>query len=277
VLFWHQKWREVFHHVVARGPFNEKFLKELRNHGLEAYPAQADKGYASLVQNYRRTLLQFEKEPGVEGVLHLHDDAMVKMRALTRANSTLQQFPFPTNDIIVNRIPKRPFYMDPRTIRDKDLASKWSWKIYPNGTYLKFNGDTFPEFDKPLRRSLEPASAKYREPDGTFLFAGHALADFMFLPMKYVRQVDELAELFHGKPGIFHECATPTIVDKLRHFYNATVRVVPICTDGSIRNTQEMVLNCLESNKHRYAVMHPFKLSQGFASWDATFDALVRG
>jgi hypothetical protein len=295
VLFWHQKWREVFHHVVARGPFNKKFLQELRDHGLEAYPAQGDKGYASLVQNYRRTLLQFEKEPGVEGVLHLHDDAMVNMRALTRANGTLQQFPFPTGDIIVNRIPNRPFYMDPRTVRDKDLASLWSWKIYPNGTYLKFNGEIFPEFDKPLRRSLEPwawygrcfpgherlaadpASAKYRESDGTFLFAGHALADFLFLPMKYFRQVDELAELFLGKPAIFHECATPTIVDKLRHFYNATVRVVPICTDGSIRNTKEMVLNCLESNKHRYAVMHPFKLSQGFASWDATFDALVRG
>jgi hypothetical protein len=108
------------------------------------------------------------------------------------------------------------------------------------------------------RLAADPASAKYREPDGTFLFVGHALADFMFLPIKYVRQVDALAELFHGKPAIFHECATPTIVDKLRHFYNATVQVFPICTNGSIRNTQEMVLNCLESNKHRYAVMHPF-------------------
>ena len=80
VLFWVQKWGQVFHHVEVRGPFPNKQLQELRCKGVNAYYGNKDKGFYSPIENLIKSLeLHSNNGNEIEGVLYIHDDGLLNM------------------------------------------------------------------------------------------------------------------------------------------------------------------------------------------------------
>ena len=75
----------------------------------------------------------------------------------------------------------------------------------------------------------DPASAKYRQGDGSLLFPSYSQSDFLFVPTKYSGEFAEAASL-HLKHGVFLECVIPKIPDIIHQQTNAEVRVVKLCT-----------------------------------------------
>jgi len=71
----------------------------------------------------------------------------------------------------------------------------------------------------------DPASAIYREKDGSVLFSPRVQADFMFVPTKYAGHFARASEL-HLKHRIWIECAFGTVVDMVRRQADASVSVV---------------------------------------------------
>jgi hypothetical protein len=59
VVFWYQKWREVFQNIVFRGALEEDQLLELLSRGVDAYKGGADKGFYSPIENLVQTLQQY--------------------------------------------------------------------------------------------------------------------------------------------------------------------------------------------------------------------------
>ena len=80
LIFWYQKWKQKFHHVVIRGPFSSKLVDVVRNqHYIDIHPTRKssssntnnnnnnnlfyDKGYVSPMDNLRLTLNHYYYDP----------------------------------------------------------------------------------------------------------------------------------------------------------------------------------------------------------------------
>jgi hypothetical protein len=299
VVYWIQKWRRFFDTIVVRGPFNETQLQQFKSHSVNVYYGGSPPQHAffSPVSNLMHTLLQFKKSHVIEGVLYLHDDALLDMNVLSQG-----VFPFPTQSIIGNslgRAFKDPSYKDPRVEPDEQ-ASLYSYRIYPNGTYANHNGtglfSSLRDMDSKLERwpqrsrdvcapgqrrfAMDPRSEKYREPDGSILFPSYTQADFLYVPTKLADDFSGIAKLLL-EHNIWIECNFGKIVDELRHRANGTVRVVPLCTTSfkrrrGTRGTISMLKNCMQPKGH-HGVYHPYKMRGDVISYDAGFDAFHAG
>jgi hypothetical protein len=164
--FWVQKWREFFAHVVVRGPFSPDQAQKLRavygiqTHGMEtdwAYTVN-DRGLYSPVASLVRSLEEYQSDPTVEGVLYLHDDLLLNLTdffASTGQSSSSSYSRFPTDQIIATGQGTRESFLDPRNVVDKNLISRRSYNIYPNGTFVKPNGEITTQNQTLLMQSLE--------------------------------------------------------------------------------------------------------------------------
>jgi hypothetical protein len=279
---------------VVRGPFDEAQLQYFKNHSVDVYYAPLD-GYFSPTSNLMHTLLQFKESHVIEGVLYMHDDALVDMNVLSQG-----VFPFPTESVIGNTLGKSfedLSYKDPRVEPDEQTA-RFVYRIYPNGTYANHNGTELYTSKHQLesnlqswgmrlrdacapgqrRFAMDPRSEKYREPDGSILVPSYTQADFMYVPTKLADDFAGIAKLLL-EHKIYLECNFGIIVDQLQQRSNATVRVVPLCTSwGGKRGKLPMLQKCIHGKpKKHYGVYHPYKMGGDVVSFDAGFDAFHAG
>jgi hypothetical protein len=293
VIFWVQKWREVFGHVIVRGPFKESNLSILHSHGINAVWGRDDHGYYSPMENLMLSLMEYNNTPGIDGVLYLHDDALLDILEMTGS-----QYPFPAENIIVSSKKKKtkqdfPFsYHDFRTIDDVQALAPYTYRILADGTYITLNGTKYKQWSG-LKKSLFPwywypkcipaltkvsadaRSAKYKLPDGTFLVPSPAQADMLFVPMVLAEEYITAAQLML-EYNVFLECGIPTIVQMLQIAANASVAVVDLCTSWDrSRGKDTMIDSCLRNPPSSYSMFHPFKLSKGLDAWGRQFDALI--
>ena len=291
VVFWVQKWREVFGHVVVRGPFNATELDALQSRGINvSLTAENDKGFHSPMQNLMLELNKYKNSSGIDGVLYLHDDAFLDINLLTNG-----QYPFPTHNILGSKNSFFPLsYQDHRLLGDsfiKELAES-SYKIYPNRTYSKADGTTFTFEDreklvkslkawlfKKCSRSLTNAAADariepYKLPDGAFLVPSPSQADMLFVPTSLADEYAKAAQIMVDN-RVHLECGFPTIVQMLQIITaNITTETIELCTIWQRNRGKEAMINtCIEREKpNYYGMFHPYKLSKGLDSWGRLFD-----
>jgi hypothetical protein len=273
VVFWYQKWREVFQHVVVRGAFTPHQLLELRSRGVAAYKGLADKGRSSPTENFMRTLQQYHQKnvSDIDGVLYLHDDAFFDFNAMPRLSKESIVVSFPSAG-------------SARTVEE----SLKSFSVLPDGTFSKADGSVFKKEDalfstlkswdwsRRMKAMLvfirDPRSIKYREEDGSFLVPPHGQSDFLYVPFKYADQFIEVAEPM-VEARVFLELALPTIVQILRKVANASVKSLELCTVfGEYRGTPAMIKECANNPRKNYGMYHPYKISNGWKSWSGMFD-----
>jgi hypothetical protein len=290
VVFWVQKWREWFGHVVVRGPFNETEISVLHSRGIKAYTGVNDKGHYSPVENLMLTLDEHKETEDIDGVLYLHDDAFLDVQKLTQG-----RYPFPSEDIIGSTLSDFfPLsYLDHRRVEDKELLSRFSYNIHPDGNWSKADGTKFDsqwQLKKSLKKwpffqrcigSLTKASKDsrmevYKQKDDTFLVPSPTQADMLYIPTALANDFAKAARIMLDS-NVFLECAYPTIAQMLQISSNATIRTVSLCTNWrKSRGKETMVSDCLADHANEYGMYHPFKLSKGFESWGRTFDTIAR-
>jgi len=295
--FWTQKWREIFDVVEVRGPFPDDKLQTLRAAGVNAHKGGEDNGYFSPVMNFWSSLLTYSENPRIEGVIYLHDDAMLDMGQLTQGH-----YQIPTNRIMLSGNP----------INDPTLPSYYT--LYKNETSAQhdlyeyiFKGMTDAEykvFDNPetkyhyttdaLLKALneraswlwvrcvpqqfavlhDPRSAPYLDADGGLGCPYFHQSDFMFIPTRLARQFTEIAQLLMEK-SVFLECAIPQIAKMmLEHVDGTEVRTINLCTtwNGTKRGKSLMISDCMREEELP-SMYHPLKVNLlGERVWDDVFD-----
>ena len=291
VVFWVQKWREVFGHVVVRGPFNATELDVLQSRGIAVFPCASDKGFYSPMQNLILELKRYKDKPGIDGIFYLHDDAFLRMESMAKG-----QNPFPAQSIIGSSFSSFfPLnYRDHREVVDSDIKdlSRFSYKIHPNHTYSKADGTTFrsaqamirtfhrwPFYNKCVGPLTEAFSDKRMDPyklaDDTFLAPSPAQADMLFVPTSLADEFIKAAQILVDHK-IFLECGIPTIVQMLQIVANPTVSTIDLCTEWTRKRGEEaMIQSCLGNEKMEFGMFHPYKLSKGLDEWGRLFDTVT--
>jgi len=288
VVFWVQKWREVFGHVVVRGPFNTTELHLLQSRGINVSPGADDKGYFSPMENLSQELTKYKDIPGIDGVLYLHDDAYLVMESLTKG-----QYPFPTQKIIGSQATFLPLlaYKDHRKVGDVDILSSSSYKIHPDLTYSKADGTNYSsakDIIPTLRRwpwhkrrvpaltnaSMDKRIKPYTLADGSFVVPSHVQADMLFVPTSLADDFVKATQILLDY-DVFLECGFPTIVQMVQITTNATAATVNLCTNWTDRGKEVMIQSCLEQKQQNYGILHPYKLSSGLDGWGQLFDSTI--
>jgi hypothetical protein len=295
IIFWVQTWKDHFPNIVVRGPFSNETLNDLEAHGIVAFTGRDDAGYHSPLENLMWTLEDFQGAPGIDGVLYLHDDALLNMTDLTHGRNKK----FPTESMIGNSCPTEYFhelYQDPRTGVPNTLFYNRTYKIYPNGTSANLYGETFsgsniwreslpawPHYKRSLGGqtylAMDPASARYREEDGSILFSPWTQADFFFVPTRWTDEFARATRLHLSNNPVFLEAALSTIADMIRRKQeNASVTTIALCSSFRYRyrGTPKMILECAEDNAQTYGMYHPFKLSSGLEEWSDMFGTVQK-
>jgi hypothetical protein len=291
VIFWAQKHREHFDTVIAAGPFSEDQLEVLGKNSIDtiiSHPYHKP-GYYAPFENQMNSLKRFANSTKIEGVIYVHDDALMNVTELSQG-----LYPFPTKEIIGNNfmIGKKVddlSYRDVRTFHDRERAARLSYRLFPNGTYADYNKTIYSEnmdtlfanityfynnWEMLKRRecagaqvklAADPAVTKYREEDGSLLFPKYTQADFLFVPTRFSEEFAEAADL-HLKHGVYLECAVPKIVDMIRQQSKredeVQVRVVELCTCwGGRRARPASMINDLCKHHGKIGIAHPVKIS----------------
>lgn len=288
VIFWAQKWRRRFQHVVVWGPFDKDALQQLRDHGVAANRGREDKGFSSPYENLMKTLTQFRNDSRVNGVLYAHDDALLNVN-----HDDLRPYLESGQDVLVNTgisfaaarkwpndtNPCNLFYLledgtiqnldgTPKT-RDQQFQGCWPGWQNKHGWPTCFGSSSDDGYVGMLK---DPRIKQYLEADGKFFVPGFGQTDFMFIPKKHVLEFEQAAQLM-ADHKLSLECAGAKLVDILARLANATVQPVSLCTewDPQYRGSLKMIDDC---GARKYAMYHPFKLSGGYQRWSETFDSI---
>ena len=301
VIFWTQKHREHFDTVIAAGPFSKDQVHVLEKNSIQTItPSTQYKnlGFYAPFENLMNTLKRFETSTKIEGVLYVHDDALMNVTELSQSS-----YPFPTKDIIGNNIsPKNNHddmsYADVRTFADRQgssdktivqIASKWNLRQLNKTVYAQNLGPIAERFENfydgrhhlgkqycsgaQVKMAKDPASAKYRQGDGSLLFPSYSQSDFLFVPTKYSGEFAEAASL-HLKHRVFLECAIPKIVDIIRQQTNAEVRVVKLCTAWTRKRGKPEMIDAKCKPKGKFGIAHPMKISGGLERFSEQMDRI---
>jgi hypothetical protein len=246
------------------------------------------------MDNLQRTLQEYKYAKDIEGVLYIHDDAILNMKIILNGSSS-----FPTQEIVgsarganTEGALRDPSYSDPKSW-DTAYASTFSFKIHQNNTFSKLNGQhfgTIPDLVASLipkwgmytrgeclpalvKLATDPRSKPYRESDDdSLLVNGYTQSDFLYVPTKIADEWSTVAKLFLDS-GVYLECSGGPIVDIVRRIANGTIplRVVDLCTTwGGKRGKFPMAVLC---KQRKYAgLIHPIKMGYGLEEWDRAFD-----
>jgi hypothetical protein len=301
VVFWHAQWKQYFQHVVVAGPFSKDIVNKLQSiYNITVFAGRADRGFSSPMENMN-TVMQhyfnlkqqqmemdgdFVSVESVEGVLYIHDDALVNI-------TELRPWLGSSTTIIASADTSNPRVGWNNNITRMREVAKHSYSIMSNGTVAKMDGyhtnnsselvdtikpwpwwaECIPEWGKV---TMDPGSHAFREPDGSFLIPPpfYGAADFLYVPLRFTQPYSQLATLLM-KHNVFLECGFPKLVDHLRGNHNATVVSVPLCTTFSeSRGKMDMIKGCAEP----LTVVHPLKLGRlGQQQWIIAFDHVVNG
>lgn len=303
VLLWVQKWRELFSNVVVRGRFNETQLFDLQSHGIQARSTvivedSSRRGWFAPIDNLQRTLQEYKDEKDVEGVLYIHDDALLNMKVILNGSSA-----FPSQEIIGNSkgklgVMQDPSYTNPKSW-DANFSSTFSFKIHQNKTFSKLNDEQFgameelvdsldPKwsmYSKPecvpalVNLTIDPRSKPYREVDDeSLLINGNTQSDFLYVPTKIANEWITVSKLFLDV-GVYLECSAGPTVNIIRNLVAARndktipLRIVDLCsTWGEKRGKFPMAQLCLK--RPNVGVIHPIKMGYGVQGWVQAFDLL---
>jgi len=285
VLFWTQKTRERFTAVLVAGPFSDEQRHELEAHSIEVLICRDDRGFYSPTESLRDVMVRYQNDNKIEAILYAHDDALVNVTHLTQGGV----YPFPTDAFIVNWKDNYE-YIDPRSVEDlrnrTALVNSVTYRIFPDGRYQDlFQTKTYKNASSlyngvPLLRwgrfieqhcipaqtkmAQDPASAVYREDDGSLLIMSRVRADFLFVPVRYADAFVQAANL-HIKYDIFLECAFAAIVDWVRRQTGAPVRKVLL---------HQPTADLPHPEHHKsLGVKHPFKIGRlGYQKWSDIVD-----
>ena len=329
IIYWVQKYLEYFSHVTLRGPFSHEMLEELSSHGILASSGPNDDGFWSPLQNLMHELneVQFrnlrEESTGkhqdlnflkarrhnkMEGVLYVHDDAILNMTQIFSTAADLHQEDYRHGVFPTDVILSSSDYRDPR-LDDAPVFDSVAYKIYPSGSVFSVvehkanlnSTETFTYTDlRSLLNALAPRwlhynkclegqvmvakhlnSSRYRESDGSIFFSPFAQSDFLYIPVGLTSEFSLAAQLHLQNPPVFLECSIPTVVDMVRRKTNVSVTNIGLCTNFDYtrtRGTPAMILGCLGEQRGdaNIGVYHPYKLSRGLDDWNQMFDALNR-
>lgn len=287
VIFWVQKWREWFRHVVVRGPFNQSTFSELRSHGISVYQGIDDRGRVSPMDNLKETLHEFKHDKGIDGVLYIHDDALLNISAFM--NTHRESPDSIIGSLRVGVLPNS--YKDHRFIDDVDSLSRTSYRILSDGSFAKADGQKFASnevnelistlmpwlFQQCIPQMANVAQSKlfqpYKEPDGSFTVPSPTQADMLLVPTRLADEYAHAAQILVDAQ-LFLECGFPTIVQMLQINANASAVTIPLCTGfGKFRGTEKMVESCLHGAA--FVAFHPYKISRGLEEWDRMFDKVA--
>lgn len=298
VIFWSQKTRERFQHVIAAGPWSDNQLDAFRDNSITVKRGDSDAGYKSPMRNLKNVLLAYNKSTQIEGILYVHDDAI-----LNETELSFGQYPFPTDKIIYNRCwGCKGSGMTPRPLATRNNPHGLAFRAFQDGHvesidkslsfkdvsdfYAHYRGNgglAWPHFQAPyctggiLNLAKDPTSRKYAESDGSTIFTGFFQSDFFFVPTKLGAPFSEGAELLL-KHGIFIECAFPKILDMLLQTAQGTARMVNLCTNfGDARGSSRMLHECTFADHEHFGVIHPIKISKGYKEFDESYDLVQRG
>ena len=286
VIFWTQKTCEFFCTVVAVRPFNDAQVKMLRRNFISVRASTADKGFYSPLSNLRNLLLEYKNSTTIEGILYIHDDAIMNVTRLAE-----DRYPFPTHQIL-----STIRYDSPRGQTSKKGCQQY--RIFPDKHFASIDKSkifqSFEEWNKwsncewghsekdycsggqlRMATDLSPSLDKLREPDGSILFTGYGQSDFMFVPT-HLADIFEEAATPHLKHGVWIECAFPKVLDNVIQRTQTQHRMIPLCTSwdyGTIRDKKQMVKSCIDSPEP-YGILHPFKISNGLDTYNRVCDSV---
>jgi hypothetical protein len=285
VLFWYQKWRQNFRHIVVRGPFDDDAVHTLRHrYGIdEVYRGRDDRGYYSPMENLMRTLEQYQADPDIHGVLYVHDDAFLNVTNIPYMGGDSLMI----TDDVTN---PRPVHPTPEQLKH---IMNHSFSIHRNGTYSKADGTSYETFEALLETLqlwhywpsthsyhsmlTDPDFVKYLEEDGSVLVPKpfYGRADVMYVPMKLANQYIEATTLILNH-GIYLETGMSKIVDMICRTAGATNSTTPVVVSIPLHTTwrgrQRNSLRMFLFSDFPTTVIHPFKLSRGYDKWDYAFE-----
>lgn len=89
VIFWVQKMKEHFTTVLVAGPFTDEQVTSLSSHSIEAMQGKDDKGLVSPLENHANALLHYGNNQKIDGVLYMHDDAMLNITEITNGRVSI--------------------------------------------------------------------------------------------------------------------------------------------------------------------------------------------
>ena len=105
-------------------------------------------------------------------------------------------------------------------------------------------------------------------------FPSYTQADNLYIPLRFASMYSDLSKLLE-KHGVWIECAFGTIVDQLRLHHNASVKVIPLCTNWQgKRGKSRLVWKCVnEEGATFHAFYHPVKPGN-LTDWEVAFDTI---
>lgn len=282
VQHWFGRWSEVFSHIEVRGAFSNSTLDALQEMGISAFFGGSDAGRSSPTRNVGYSLRVAERVRGIVGVMYVHDDMMVNIRALVQ-----QGFPWES----------QAAFACAYTCTDKSFSVRKDGKVFSKLFNMNATGVSdalnTPPFDGWYWNEVLPGASElakderfsqYFDEAGTFSFSGGRM-DFAYVPTRFASFFSPLAELMTEK-GIFLEVAFGTVVVETAKKFNAVLVNLRLCQQTA-PDVGEWVPKCFNASAavhneyeggHRTTpveLFHPIKIGSRFEIWDICFDRIV--
>lgn len=279
VIFWTQKWREIFRRVVAVGQFTPSALTELKTLGINANQTKTANGQASRLSSIVQAVEHF-RPSGVDAVTYILNDALVNVSALF-GDSSLQH----RSQMIV-------------ATNSTDSTAKDAYRIHLNGTFSKQDGYRTNNV-RDLIKSLgkwkshkaclngfravfkDSRSAPFLENDGSFLVTPPALGlHLMVVPMDIADEFITAAKLMM-EHKVVDECAISKLIHlagRLSKEKSVQVKHVPVCTSSTRQRVSlETINKCIANSEAKYATFQPYPINvHGMQNWSMAFDLVNR-
>ena len=292
VKFWYQNWKTVFEHVQVRGPFNDTECEALRASGVEVYHGDKDRGHVSPMANLALTLRQHLNDSSIEGVLYLHDDALLNLTEMVDPKTNK----FLADSIIMTHGPFHQF-------KTPDEARRYSYEIQPDGKYTNALGVVTNDwktlgltpwvyyekfcFPQLSRLARDTDSDIYKLDNGNLQIPSYGQSDFLFVPTKLAPEFLGAVDLV-VKHNVFLECGLPAAVSFASHHLkinvDANVKELKLCTSwnyNNVRGKPKMIDACHRrtgpnGTVPHFGMYHPIKISVfGQDQWKMYFEKFV--
>jgi hypothetical protein len=287
---WVKAWSKYFSNIMVVGPFTPDTRFELTRLNISVRASRADKSLASATyENLMLTLLEYKHDPMIEGVLYLHDDALVNLTRFTNG-----MYPFPTDTIVgtfgdgnASNALFNIHVQDGKGGNSPNVIYSKDGHYYGSQKTLREKLGHWGHWEK---RCLPPLTNMLVDPENAHMYnngsranyeiPNFAQSDVLFVPTRFA---DAFAH--HARPfvdnKVFLECAFPTIIHHMLKERNTSSqrRTVELCTiwDYEVRKkyNKRMVEHCIKTTENGYGVYHPFKIFWiGVKRWANMLDSV---
>ncbi len=277
VLDWVKKWRLVFQHVDARGPFNNGTLAFLNSLGVNAFWGADDRGFFSPMKNLADSLLLYSNTSS-RGVIMAHDDLLFNVSRLMRLG-------FSRYDFILGEFHQKVTAKPYMTVfGNHTYKLRESNQLFRSNYTGSMDGWWWWDMFMPF---ISEAVANTLDGFTGVDFYDHGQSDFLYVPSRFAKEFSVRAD-WMVRNHVFLELGIPTIVGWLKeNDRTLTYKTATLCTnwDRSARTNASMWLpTCLAKEQMKnafelpYGTFHPVKRSVvGARQWNSMFDCIVLG